>query len=251
MKALRTRTYSATASEAKAGQRWYLIDAEGQVLGRVATTVAQLLRGKGKPTFTPHMDTGDFVIVINADKIVVTGKKETDKVYHRHSGYPGGMKVTALKDVRAKHPIRILEAAVRGMLPKNSLGKKVYLHMKVYAGPNHPHEAQKPVRLELARDGHKRGQVTDTGAATLVIAPAPAPATVAPPTLATATDEPTTTTIVEPTTMAIVEPGATVPALAEPMTIETTTVATPTAGPQEATTDTTRITSTEMADDRE
>ncbi len=149
MKALRPRTYSANAKEAQAGQRWYVIDAEGQVLGRVATTVAQLIRGKGKPTFTPHMDGGDYVIVVNAEKIVVTGKKETDKFYHRHSGYPGGLKSTSLRDMRAKHPARILEAAVRGMLPKNRLGRAMLKKLKVYAGPTHPHQAQAPVPYEL------------------------------------------------------------------------------------------------------
>jgi large subunit ribosomal protein L13 len=176
MKALRGRTYSATASEAQAGQRWYLIDAEGQVLGRVATTVAQLLRGKGKPTFTPHMDGGDFVVVVNAEKIVVTGTKETDKKYYRHSGYPGGLRETTLKEMRARHPIRILEAAVRGMLPKNRLGERIYHHLKVYAGPEHPHEAQKPQRLELAREGHKRGQFTEQAAGSMATTPEPAAA---------------------------------------------------------------------------
>lgn len=159
MKAIGTKTYSATAVEAKAGQRWYIVDAEGQVLGRIATLVAQLVRGKGKPTFTPHMDGGDFVIVINAEKIVVTGKKETDKMYYRHSNYPGGLKTSNLKEMREKHPARILEAAVRGMLPKGPLGSKIYLHMKVYVGPDHPHAAQQPVALELLREGHKRGQI--------------------------------------------------------------------------------------------
>lgn len=159
MKAIGTKTYSANAVQAAAGQRWYIIDAEGQVLGRIASTVAQLLRGKGKPDFTPHMDGGDYVIVINAEKIVVTGAKETDKVYYRHSNYPGGLKSTRLKEMRQQHPARILEAAVKGMLPKNILGRKIYLHMKVYAGAEHPHSAQKPVQLELLRDGHKRGQV--------------------------------------------------------------------------------------------
>lgn len=160
MKALRPKTYSATASESQSGQRWYVIDAEGQVLGRVATTVAQLLRGKGKPTFTPHMDGGDYVIVINAEKVVTTGNRENQKKYYRHSNYPGGLKTTVLKDLRAKHPARILEFAVRGMLPKGPLGERIYHHMKVYAGPEHPHEAQRPTPLDLARDGHKRGQVT-------------------------------------------------------------------------------------------
>ncbi len=165
MKAIGTKTYSATTAQAQSGRRWYLIDAEGQVLGRVATTVAQLIRGKDKPTFTPHMDGGDFVIVINADKIVTTGKKETQKIYYRHSQYPGGLKATPLRDMRAKHPGRILEAAVRGMLPKNRLGREIFHHLKIYAGPDHPHEGQKPIKLELARDGHKRGQVTAQSAA--------------------------------------------------------------------------------------
>ncbi len=159
MKAIRPRTYSATAVQARAGQRWYLIDAEGQVLGRVATTVANILRGKGKPTFTPHMDGGDYVIVINADKVVTTGNKEVQKIYYRHSNFPGGLKQATLKVMRQKHPERILEHAVRGMLPKNTLGKQIFLHMKLYAGPNHPHEAQKPEVLELASNGHKRGVV--------------------------------------------------------------------------------------------
>ena len=144
MKAQRQKTYSATASEAKAGQRWYLIDAEGQVLGRVATTVARLLRGKGKPTFTPHMDCGDYVIVVNADKVVVTGDKETGKFYYRHSGYPGGLKSTSLRDMRATHPTRIIEEAVRGMLPKTKLGEAMWRKLKVYAAAEHPHKAQKP-----------------------------------------------------------------------------------------------------------
>ena len=159
MKAIRPRTYSATAVQAHATQRWYLIDAEGQVLGRVASTVAQLLRGKGKPGFTPHMDGGDFVVVINAEKVVVTGTKETSKLYFRHSNYPGGLKVTRLKEMRETHPARLLEKAVRGMLPKGPLGEHAYHHMKVYVGAKHPHEAQQPERLELAREGHKRGQI--------------------------------------------------------------------------------------------
>ena len=206
MKALRGKTYSATASEAKASQRWYLIDAEGQVLGRVATTVAQLLRGKWKPTFTPHMDGGDYVIVVNADKIVVTGNKETTKLYHRHSGYPGGLKTTTLKEMRAKHPIRILEKAVRGMLPKNRLGERIYLHMKVYAGPNHPHEAQKPVRLELARDGRSRGQIIGVEA---------------PPAAATPPEPASAETATAPATLAME-----VPEVPEPVEVSETTEAT-------------------------
>ena len=206
MKALRPKTYSATASEAQAGQRWYVIDAEGQVLGRVATTVAQLLRGKGKPTFTPHMDGGDYVIVINAEKIVTTGDRENQKKYYRHSNYPGGLKTTVLKDLRAKHPARILEFAVRGMLPKGPLGERIYHHMKVYAGPEHPHEAQRPTPLELARDGHKRGQVTAGSF------PTEAMTTAAPARRATAGRAPGaaptagTETIVPPSTETVVAP---------------------------------------------
>ncbi|MFN8537315.1 MAG: 50S ribosomal protein L13 [Thermomicrobiales bacterium] len=159
MKAIRPRTFTSTAVQAASGQRWYLIDAEGQVLGRVATTIANILRGKGKPTFTPHMDGGDYVIVINADKVVTTGNKESQKIYYRHSNHPGGLKQTPLKVMRLKHPERMLEFAVRGMLPKNTLARKIFHHMKVYAGPNHPHEAQKPERLEIPVNGDKRGQV--------------------------------------------------------------------------------------------
>jgi large subunit ribosomal protein L13 len=175
MKAVQPKTYSATASEAKAGQRWYLIDAEGQVLGRVATTVARLIRGKGKPTYTPHMDGGDYVIVVNAEKIVVTGGKETQKFYYRHSQYPGGITAVAFKDMRVRHPHRILEEAVRGMLPKNALGKRMFHHLKVYAGPEHPHAAQQPVQLDLVRDGTRRGEVVGGLPAALAAAP-PAPA---------------------------------------------------------------------------
>jgi large subunit ribosomal protein L13 len=159
MKAMRPRTYTSTAVQAAAGQRWYLIDAEGQVLGRIASTVAKILRGKGKPTFTPHMDGGDYVIIINAEKVVTTGNKEDQKIYYRHSNYPGGLKSTPLKVMRQKHPERMLEFAVRGMLPKNTIGKKIFLHMKVYAGANHPHEAQKPERLEIPVIGDKRGTI--------------------------------------------------------------------------------------------
>lgn len=166
MKALQGKTYSATANDARASQRWYLIDANGQVLGRVATTIAQLLRGKGKPNFSPHMEMGDKVIVINAEKIVVTGAKESDKNYYRHSNYPGGLTTTSLREMRAKHPGRILEAAVKGMLPGNRLGKELYLNMKVYAGPEHTHAGQKPIVLSVARDGRKRGQLE--GGATAV-----------------------------------------------------------------------------------
>ena len=132
-----------------ADRRWLLIDAEGQTLGRLATQIASILRGKHKAEYTPHVDTGDYVIVVNADKIVVTGNKEAQKVYRRHSGYPGGMKEVSYQDMKAKHPERILESAVRGMLPKNSLGRQMYRKLKVYSGPDHPHAAQEPVQIEV------------------------------------------------------------------------------------------------------
>lgn len=128
-------------------RRWHLVDAGGKTLGRVAARVARLLMGKDKPIFTPFMDTGDHVIVINAAQVVLTGKKESDKVYHHHSGYPGGLKAARVEEVRAKHPTRLVEEAVRGMLPKTRLGKAMFRKLKVYAGPDHPHQAQKPERL--------------------------------------------------------------------------------------------------------
>jgi large subunit ribosomal protein L13 len=127
--------------------KWYVIDAEGQRLGRLATEVATILRGKNKPTFTPHMDTGDFVVIINAEKIEVTGRKREQKLYRRHSGRPGGMKEETFEKLQARLPERILESAIRGMLPKNSLGRKLFTKLKVYAGPSHPHAAQQPQTL--------------------------------------------------------------------------------------------------------
>ncbi len=150
MKALRPKTYSATASEAQAGQRWYVIDAEGQVLGRVATTVAQLIRGKGKPTFTPHMDGGDYVIVVNAEKISVTGDKRETKRYYRHSGYPGGLRTRTLNEMLERKPEDVIKLAVKGMLPRNRLARQQLRKLKVYAGPEHPHAAQKPQPMEVA-----------------------------------------------------------------------------------------------------
>ena len=141
------RTYSAKTAEVQ--RKWYVVDAEGKTLGRLATTVAATLRGKHKPMYTPHVDTGDFVIVINAEKIRVTGKKETQKFYYRHSNFPGGLKTTSLKDMRARFPDRIIESAVRGMLPGSNLGRQQLKKLKVYAGPSHPHEAQHPTALEL------------------------------------------------------------------------------------------------------
>jgi large subunit ribosomal protein L13 len=128
---------------------WFVVDAEGMTLGRLATVIAATLRGKMKPTFAPHMDMGDFVIVINAEKIQVTGAKETDKFYYRHSGYPGGFKAIRLRDVRRDHPERILESAVRGMLPKNVLGDQQFKKLKIYVGSNHPHVAQQPKPLSV------------------------------------------------------------------------------------------------------
>lgn len=130
-------------------RKWYVVDAAGQTLGRLATEVATLLRGKHKPEFTPHVDTGDFVIVINADQVELTGKKWAQKTYYRHSGHPGGLKATVASDMRAKHPERLIEFAVKGMLPKNTLGRNQFKKLKVYAGSEHPHQAQKPVEWEL------------------------------------------------------------------------------------------------------
>ena len=132
---------------------WYVVDAEGQVLGRLAAEVARVLRGKHRPTFTPSVDTGEHVIVVNAAKVRVTGGKLEDKMYYRHSGYPGGLRAESLKDALRRHPERVIETAVRGMLPKNRLGRQLFRKLKVYAGPDHPHGAQRPERLELTRGG--------------------------------------------------------------------------------------------------
>ncbi|MGH7411989.1 MAG: 50S ribosomal protein L13 [Candidatus Methylomirabilis sp.] len=125
-------------------RRWHLIDASGRVLGRLATEVAVLLCGKHKPMFSPHLDAGDFVVVINAERVVLTGKKLKDKVYHRHSGYPGGLKTTTAEQMLKKHPTRVVEYAVRGMLPKTKLGDALFRKLKVYAGAAHPHASQRP-----------------------------------------------------------------------------------------------------------
>ncbi len=138
------KTYSAKAAELQ--PKWYVIDAEGQVLGRLASQIAQILRGKHKPTFTPHLQSGDFVVVINAEKIAVTGKRLEQKVYYRHTQYPGGLKKTTLRDtLSGKYPGRALEHAVRGMVMHNRLGTEIMGHLKIYAGPQHPHQAQQPV----------------------------------------------------------------------------------------------------------
>ena len=131
-------------------RKWHIIDADGSVLGKVATKAADVLRGKNKPTFTPHLDTGDFVVVINAEKVVLTGKKETEKVMTSYSGFRGGLKKFSPADVRAKHPERLVEKAVKGMIPRNRLGRQIFKKLKVYAGPDHPHKAQAPAPLELA-----------------------------------------------------------------------------------------------------
>lgn len=129
--------------------KWYVVDAADQRLGRLATEVARILRGKNKPTYTPHMDTGDFVVVVNAEKVVVTGNKANDKLYRRHSGRPGGMKSETFAQLQARIPERIIEKAVKGMLPKNALGRKLFTKLKVYAGPAHPHQAQHPETLVI------------------------------------------------------------------------------------------------------
>lgn len=129
--------------------QWVLVDAEGKTLGRIATQIASIIRGKNKPTFTPNMDCGDYVIVINAEKVAVTGKKLDDKVYTRYTGYQGGLRTETVRSVLAKHPERVIEHAVFGMLPKGRLGRKLHNHLKVYAGTQHPHGAQQPVTLEL------------------------------------------------------------------------------------------------------
>ncbi len=143
----RVNTYVVKQDEIE--RAWYVVDAEGQTLGRLATRVATILRGKHKPTYTPSMDVGDFVIVINADKIQVTGNKLRDKYYYRYSQYPGGLKSVSLERMLETHPERVIEHAVRGMLPKNKLGRAMYRKLKVYAGASHPHAAQKPQLLEL------------------------------------------------------------------------------------------------------
>ena len=130
-------------------KKWHLIDAEGKVLGRLASRIAAILRGKHKPIFTPHMDTGDFVVVINAAKVRLTGKKWKEKVYYHHTRWPGGLRKTTPEKLAARHPERILEIAVKGMLPHNSLGRKMFRKLKVYPGPDHPHAAQGPEALEL------------------------------------------------------------------------------------------------------
>ena len=140
------KTYMANPN--KIERKWYVVDAEGQTLGRLASEIAKVLRGKNKPEYTPHVDTGDFVIVINAAKVKVTGKKETDKIYLHHTGYPGGLKSASFKELMEKDPRIVIEHAVRGMLQHNTLGAEQFNKLKVYAGAEHPHAAQKPIVLE-------------------------------------------------------------------------------------------------------
>lgn len=141
------KTYYAKPSEVQ--REWLLVDATDMTLGRLASEVAQILRGKNKPTYTPHIDTGDFVVIVNAEKIKITGAKATDKVYYRHTGYVGHLKSETFTEAMEKHPTRVIEHAVRGMLPKGTLGTQMYKKLKVYAGSEHPHQAQNPRKIEL------------------------------------------------------------------------------------------------------
>jgi len=143
------RTFVAKPAEAKAARKWWLIDADNQPLGRLASRIAVLLRGKHKPSFTPHVDTGDFVVVINASKVKLTGSKATDKKYHRYSGHPGGLSSISYEDVVLKQPELPLQKAVKGMLPKNILGRQLLTKLKIYSTAEHPHRAQKPEALQL------------------------------------------------------------------------------------------------------
>ncbi|MGB3533950.1 MAG: 50S ribosomal protein L13 [Microcoleaceae cyanobacterium] len=142
-----TKTYLPTADTVE--QKWYVVDAANQRLGRLSTEIARILRGKNKPTYTPHIDTGDFVIVLNADKVEVTGRKRSQKLYRRHSGRPGGMKTETFDQLQERIPERIIEQAVKGMLPKNALGRQLFRKLKVYAGSDHPHAAQLPETLTI------------------------------------------------------------------------------------------------------
>jgi large subunit ribosomal protein L13 len=144
MKAMTVSTKPATVK-----QDWYVVDAAGKTLGRLSSELARRLRGKHKPQFTPHMDAGDYLVVVNAEKIAVTGKKMSDKLYHRFTGYIGNLKTETLAQALAAHPERVIETAVKGMLPKNPLGRAMYSKLKVYKGPNHPHSAQQPQALDI------------------------------------------------------------------------------------------------------
>ena len=141
------KTHATKLSDIK--REWYVVDAQGRTLGRLATCIASVLKGKGKPIYSPSMDTGDYVVVVNAEKIVATGRKLDDKMYYHHTGYPGGLVEISLRDQLARHPERVLQAAVRGMLPHNRLGRAMFKKLKVYAGADHPHAVHKPKKLEL------------------------------------------------------------------------------------------------------
>lgn len=151
MKPKLQRTYSPKPGDLS--HDWFVVDAADVPLGRLASNVAQILRGKHKPTFAPHMDGGDYVIVVNAEKVAVTGRKEDEKVYYRHSGYPGGLRAASLRQLREKYPDRVITNAVKGMLPKNRLGRQILGKLKVYAGPDHPHAAQNPQPLDIRKVG--------------------------------------------------------------------------------------------------
>lgn len=144
-----------TREEALAGRRWFVIDARDRILGRVASEAAKLLRGKGKPAFTPHVDCGDFVVIVNAEQVKLTGPKEEAKIYYRHSGFPGGIRAQSAARLRAAHPDRLLRLAITGMLPKNRLGRKLATKLKIYAGAEHPHAAQQPQMVDLSAAGNK------------------------------------------------------------------------------------------------
>jgi large subunit ribosomal protein L13 len=143
------KTYIAKEAEIQAARQWFLVDAEGKILGRIASRIASLLKGKNKPFYSPHQDVGDFVIVVNAEKIAVTGNKLKDKIYYKHTGYPGGQKATSLGMMLQHHPERVIELAVKRMLPKNSLGRRMFRKLKVYAGSKHPHQAQQAINLDF------------------------------------------------------------------------------------------------------
>jgi large subunit ribosomal protein L13 len=143
------KTYIARDKEIEESKRWYIIDAEGQVLGRMASKIAHILRGKNKPIYSPHQDVGDYIVVVNAEKIKLTGKKMEQKTYFRHSGYPGGVTQTPVALMLQRHPERVVEYAVKRMMPKNALGRNMFKKLKVYAGSDHPHKAQQPQTLDI------------------------------------------------------------------------------------------------------
>jgi large subunit ribosomal protein L13 len=144
-------TFIPSGANLEAQRKWFVVDADGQTVGRLASRIAMILRGKHKPTFTPFIDMGDHVVVVNAEKVIFKGNKLDEKMYRHHTGWPGGLKEVKAKDMLARHPDRIIEEAVKGMLPKNRLGRAMVKKLKVYAGPNHPHEAQRPEQLSLEK----------------------------------------------------------------------------------------------------